>query len=274
VALGVAVAAVADHPSTAAIVALAITIGTWILDLAAAIHGGVWEQLAGYTPSAMVASFQRGLLQTSVTAVVLVIALAGFSIGAVWLTLAMPVRRRVAATVAIAAVTSLAVAAAAYAPGAWDLSESRQNSFSTIDETWLKRIKAPIAAEVHLAPQDPRRLPLDRGPLAKLRRALPQLRVRYMSQTSTGLYEQQDPAYGQVRFSSGGRENSTRVFTDAGVLEAVYGLVGLETDEDLSTSSYSGHPLTAQPTGAGWVFYVAWPLTIAVLYVLATRRSA
>ena len=50
-----AAAALTEHPSTAAILTLSVTVGTWILNFIAAVQGGIWERLAGYTPPAMVA---------------------------------------------------------------------------------------------------------------------------------------------------------------------------------------------------------------------------
>ena len=66
IALGLVIAASTDHPSTAAIVTLAITIGTWIIDFAAAIQGGIWATIARFTPTAMVSMFQHALIQTNV----------------------------------------------------------------------------------------------------------------------------------------------------------------------------------------------------------------
>jgi hypothetical protein len=46
IALGTATAVMTDHPSTAAIVTLGITVGTWILNFVAAVHGGIWQRAA------------------------------------------------------------------------------------------------------------------------------------------------------------------------------------------------------------------------------------
>jgi hypothetical protein len=53
----------AAHPSTAAILVLAFTVGTWVLSFVAAFQGGMWEQIAGYTPSEMLQAFRRGLVR-------------------------------------------------------------------------------------------------------------------------------------------------------------------------------------------------------------------
>src|SRR6185503_905800 len=76
IALAAAMAAIAEHPATAAILTLAFTVGTWVVSFAAAVHGGFWERLAGYTPPVMVATFQHGLVRGDVvlTAVALIAA--------------------------------------------------------------------------------------------------------------------------------------------------------------------------------------------------------
>src|SRR4030095_2459520 len=66
IALAAAMASISDHPSTAAILTLTVTVGTWIVNFVAAIHGGVWERAAAYTPTAMVAEFQHGLIRLDV----------------------------------------------------------------------------------------------------------------------------------------------------------------------------------------------------------------
>ena len=43
IALAAAAAAMTEHPSTAAIFTLAVTVGTWVLNFIAAVQGGFWE---------------------------------------------------------------------------------------------------------------------------------------------------------------------------------------------------------------------------------------
>src|SRR5215470_4019599 len=42
IALAAAAASLAEHPSTAAILVLAATVGTWVLSFVAAFQGGIW----------------------------------------------------------------------------------------------------------------------------------------------------------------------------------------------------------------------------------------
>ena len=71
IALAAAAAALTEHPVTAAIVTLTVTVGTWLINFAAAVNGGWWERAAAYTPTAMVAEFQRGLVRADVILVAL-----------------------------------------------------------------------------------------------------------------------------------------------------------------------------------------------------------
>ena len=137
IALATAAATTTSHPSTAAIVTLAVTVGTWIVNFVAAVQGGWWERAAGYTPTAMVAEFQHGLLRLDVVLVALVLAIAGLAVAAIWLRLGAPARSRVLSSVAVGGAAALAIAASATVRTSWDTSEGRRNSFSLADEAAL-----------------------------------------------------------------------------------------------------------------------------------------
>src|SRR6185503_5808747 len=85
VALAAAASALADHPATAAILTLGFTVGTWVVNFAAAVRGGVWERLAGYTPPVMVAAFQHGLLRLDLVFVAVALTVGGLAVAAVCL---------------------------------------------------------------------------------------------------------------------------------------------------------------------------------------------
>src|SRR4029077_7120147 len=85
IALAGAARAVTEHPSTAAILTLSVTVGTWILNFVAAIQGGIWERIAGYTPPAMVAEFQHGLIRLDAVLIALTLVMIGLGFSALWL---------------------------------------------------------------------------------------------------------------------------------------------------------------------------------------------
>ncbi len=271
--LAAASTALAEHPSTAAIVTLGVTVGTWILDFAAAVHGGLWEEVARYTPAAMVGEFQHGLVRLRAVLVALVLGLLGLGLAAIWVRLGRPVQQRLAESALLAGAAAVAVLAGSRARASWDLSEDRANSFSRADEAALRQIGSTLRIEAHLAPEDPRRLDLERGSLAKLERVLPRLEVRWVSATSTGLFEQSSDGYGEVRYELDGRRATSRNTTPEGVLEVIYGLARVAPPA-IAEEPFRGHPLAVAPHGAGWVFFGAWPALVGAAALFTTRRRA
>ena len=271
IALAAAAAALTEHPSTAAILTLSVTVGTWIVNFIAAVQGGVWERVAGYTPPAMIAGFQHGLIRLDVVLIALILVLAGLALSAVWLRLGVAVRRRVHESIALGALTAAIVFACAFATPSWDTSESRINSFPQADEEALARIRAPLRIEAHLAPEDPRRADLEHRAISKLRRVLPKVQVQYVSATSIGLFEQNTPHYGEIWYELGGRREMSRVTTAEGVLETIYTLAGVKPPLENEDAIFRGHPLAVPPTGAAAVFYGIWPALVVAGAVLAAR---
>jgi ABC-2 type transport system permease protein len=271
IALAAAAASIADHPSTAAIATLAVTVGLWIIDFAAAIHGGVWTTIASYTPSALVAAFQHGLVQANIVLIALTIIVAGLGVAALWMRPGLPAGRRTRDVLLCGAAAMVAIIAATYVRGSWDASESQRNSFPEAQAEALAQIRTPLTVEVHLAPADMRRQQFEAQALAKLQRTMPHVRVVYVSRTSTGLYEGADPGYGEIWYDLGGHRVMNHVITDEGVLETVLGLAGVtaaDTDDD-----FHGHPLAARGTGAGVLFYGIWPAAILGVGLLVMRKQ-
>ena len=273
VALAAAAACVTEHPSTAAIVTLAVTVGTWILNFAAAVHGGLWEVAAGYTPTAMVADFQHGLVRLDVLLMATTFIVALLTVAAAWMRPGVPVRRRVRDTIAAAAVASVAVLVCTVPRASWDLSEDRANSFSRSDEQALRQIDAPLRIEARLAPEDPRRFDLEHRALSKLRRVLPDVDVEYVSATSIGLFEQSNPHYGEITFQLDGRSAVSRATTAEGVLDTIYELAHVAPPAIADGEIFRGHPLAAPPTGAALIFYGVWPAAV-VGAALIWRKQA
>lgn len=273
VALASAAASATDHPATAAIATLTVTVGTWLLAWAGAVQGGLWEWAAGYTPAAMVAQFQHGLVRLDIVCVALVLSAAGLLVSAVWVRLGVPRGRRARETAAVLVVTLLLTAAATRLTPSWDLSENRMNSFRRGDEALLATITAPLAIDVHLAAADPRRVDFERLVLARLRRIHPDLQVRYMASTTTGLMEQSRDDYGEIHYRVGRRHVMSRATTPDGALEALYEAAGLTPPPEAADDVFRGYPLTTPPRGAAVFFYGAWPLAVSALAFRSRRTS-
>jgi hypothetical protein len=163
----------------------------------------------------------------------------------------------------------MVIAAGAASTKSWDLSESRVNSFSRADEHALAAIHSPMSIEVHLAPEDPRRVDFDRNVVAKLRRVRPDVHVRYISATSIGLFEQTSRGYGEIWYDVGGRKAVGRSVTAEAALEALYSLAGVTTSLAEDDGGFRGHPLITRAPGAALMFYVIWPAMVVSAAVLA-----
>jgi ABC-2 type transport system permease protein len=273
IALASAAAAMVDHPSTAAIVTLAVTVGTWILTFIAAVNGGIWERIVGYTPTAVVAQFQHGLIRLDVVLIAAVLIATGLLLAAIWIRIGISPRRRAYESLTLAAVAMVAIFACSFVNASWDTSENRMNSFSRADEQALRQIRAPLEIEVHLAPEDPRRVDFERRVLSKLIRVVPRVEERYVSATSIGLFEQSSPHYGEIWYRFNGREAMTRATTPESALETIYPLAGISPPPENDADIFRGHPLTSPPKGAAIVFYILWPALVATFAFLVQRRK-
>jgi len=269
--LAAAMASVSEHPSTAAILTLSITVGTWIVSFFGAIQGGWWERTSEYTPAAMVAEFQHGLLRLDTVLIVLMLILTGLSFAALWMRLGVAVRRRTVESIGLAGVAAAAIFACTFPNLSLDTSESRDNSFPEADEQALKQIHMPLRIDVYLAPEDPRRLDLEHRALSKLRRVMPKVEVQYRSSTSIGLFEQTRNHYGEIWYDAGGRKVVSRVTTAEGVLEAIYSVAGVAAPKENEEEIFRGHPLASEAKGAGVIYYGLWPAFFAASAIFARR---
>jgi hypothetical protein len=266
-------AAVTDHPSTAAVVTLAFTVGMWIVEFASAVYGGVWTWIARFAPSAMVGEFAHGLVQTSTVVAALTLIAGGFYVAATWLQLGASSAARTRRSLLAGIATLLVAIAAGSLPGSRDVSEARLSSFPQGAEEALDRLDKPVRIEAHLAPEDPRRVDLERHALAKLKRVVPTLDVQFVSRTSTGLFEQADPSYGEIRYDVGGHRVIGRATTDEAVLEAIFEAADTDPD-DGDDVAFAGQPVIARPVGASLAFYGVWPSLAALAAWLASRQRA
>ena len=124
IALASAAASLTDHPSTAAIVTLSVTVGTWIVNFIAAVQGGLWERAAGYTPTAMVAEFQHGLVRLDVLLAASTLVLFGLALAAIWTRIGVAVRRRTCESIAAGALAAAVIVTGTFVTVTWDFSEN------------------------------------------------------------------------------------------------------------------------------------------------------
>jgi hypothetical protein len=270
IALGLAAAALTESASTAAIVALGVTLATWALDFVGAVRGGGAQRLAELTPESALRVFERGELSVAVVATTLVATFALLAIAATGLAATRSTRRAASLVALLLGGTAIGLAGTMLLRGSVDLSEDRRNSLPRADERALRAIAAPLDVEVHLAPEDPRLADLEGAVLRKLRRTLPSTSVRYVAGGSTGLFAD-DPHYGEVWYTVGSRRAMSRSTTPPIVLETIYQLSGIAAPTTSNEPAYRGYPLVLQ-AGAAWlIFFVLWPLAVLGAWLLVRR---
>lgn len=265
-ALGLASAAITESAASAAVVALAVTLGAWAVDFTASVRGGIAATLAPYTPDAMLRSFEHGLIAYNEIAVALTLLVALLGITVIWLEPAQRRRTALWRTGAVLAVSAIVLPVAARLHGGRDLSEDRRNSFAPADERALAGITQPLAITVHLGPSDPRRADLERGVLQKLVRVMPHVTVTYAAQSSTGLFAGNEEHYGEIWYELGGAKDMSRSSVPNIVLETIYQLAKV-TPPAGDAPMYPGYP--ARITAQLWEVLslcFTWPLAVAALW--------
>jgi ABC-2 type transport system permease protein len=271
-ALAIAAAAFTDNAATAAVVVLAVTLGTWALDFIAQVRGGAALALAAYTPESALRTFESGELRLSIVLVTLVLALGALVIARIWLGPSRRRRDRLALCIVVALLVGGFAWIASLSKVSWDSSEDRRNSFARADERALAALREPLHVAVYLAPEDPRLADLERGVLRKLRRTMRDVDVEYISRGGSGLFAKPSDHYGEVWYAIGARRAMSRSTTEPIVLETVYEVAGISPPTPDSAAAYPGYPLAAQPRGAALIFYLVWPLAVIASWWW-TRRS-
>jgi ABC-type transport system involved in multi-copper enzyme maturation permease subunit len=267
--VAVAAAAIAESAASAAIVTLGFTVGTWVLDFVATGRGGLLQQLAMYTPTAALRTFEQGLLRLSTVVVIVSISIAGFSLAVIWLHTGRTLLQRALATVAVGLALTVLVIIGGSLRASWDTSENRRNSFSRADEVALRQIQTPLRMTVFLAAEDPRLTDLEQNVLKKLRRVLPRLEVNYAANTRSGLFETSEDHYGEIWYEMSGQKVMDRSTIEQVVLEQIYKLSGQPQPAATTENTFTGYPLPARPRWAAGIFYGLWPLlTILVWWVM------
>jgi hypothetical protein len=264
-------AAVTDSTATAAIVALAFTIGSWVLDFTIAGRPGILEWLARLSLTQILRSFEQGLFSAAV-ALGVIAAIGGFAtLAGIWLPPGVAARVKLAQSITCILATVVVVALIAQIGFSRDVTEDRRNSFPAADARVLAKLSEPLRVSVHLAPEDPRFIDLQRNVLSKLARAMPDATIRLDAArqpiaTGTG-----DENYGQIEFAYGSRTDVTRSTSPREILPLLYALAQVPVPQPDPGGGYPGYPLVANAQVSLPFFFGALPLLIAWAWWLSRR---
>jgi ABC-2 type transport system permease protein len=255
-------AAISDNSATAAIVTLGFTIGSWVLDLALAGQSGILDWLSRLSLTQTLRTFEQGLLSAALV-LGMCAGIAGFAtLAAIWLHPGTSLHKKLARTLFCVGLAGVLLAVATQLRRSTDVSEDKRNSFPAADQRALARLKEPLIITVHLAPEDPRYVDLQRNILSKLERIVPNVTIR-LATARQSVISAGDASYGEIEYSYGDHSAKSRSTSHREALPLLYGLAGMPVPTPQPGEDYSGYPIVAD----GWIvlpwFFVALPLSIA-----------
>ena len=258
--------AISDNSATAAIVTLAFTIGSWVLDFALAGQSGALGWISRLSLTQALRTFEQGLLSAALV-LGMCAAIAGFAtLAAIWLHPGTSLHKKFARTVLCVGLVGVLLALATQLRKSSDVSEDKRNSFPAADQRALAGLDEPLIITVHLAPEDPRYVDLQRNVLAKLERIVPNVTVRLVTGGQSVIGSTGDVSYGEIEYSYGGHSAKSRSTSHREALPLLYGLAGVPVPTPQTGEDYPGYPLVAD----GWIalpwFFVVLPLLIAVAW--------
>jgi hypothetical protein len=76
-----------------------------------------------------------------------------------------------------------------------------------------------------------------------------------------------------VWYELGGKKEMNRSSTEPIVLETVYRLAGIAAPTAAEEPAYRGYPLAKTVAAAPWIFFVAWPMLVALVWWRATSSK-
>ncbi len=255
-------ASLAESAATAAIITLAFTIGSWVLDFTLAGQPGLLDWIAKLSLTQVLRNFEQGLLSPGLVLGVAG-AICGFAaLAGVWLPPGVSVRNKLLRS-SLCVLAAAAVLAGASRIGlSFDVTEDRRNSFPLADQRLLATLMQPLTVTVHLAPEDPRYVDLNRNVLAKLERAMPNVTLRLAGDRYWFARVPNDDAYGEVEYVYGSRRDKSRSTSPREILPMLYGLAGVEPPAPIQGAEYPGYPLVASGCAALIWFFGALPLLV------------
>lgn len=260
-------AAISESSATAAIIVLAVTIGSWVLDFTAAGHSGLLGWISQVSLTQTLRPFEQGLLSAGLV-VGITGAILGFTaLAGIWLPPGIGTGKKLLRS-AICILGICAVLGAAFCVRrTFDVTEDRRNSFAATDQQQLSKLSGHLAVTVNLAPEDPRFLDLRRNVLSKIERAMPSVTIEVMSRPRGGDTDR----YGEIDYSYDGRADMSRSTSPREILPLIYSLAQVQPPTSSAGPDYPGYPFVLDTRLALPWFFGVLPLAILLCWWLVRR---
>ena len=262
-------AAISESSATAAIVALAATIGSWVLDFTLAGQSGLSAWLAQLSLTQTLRPFEQGLLSAGLVLGVVAVICGLAALSSVWLPPGVSVRAKCVRSVPCVLATIVALGMASQIRTSVDVAEDRRNSFPPADQRLLATLRLPLVVTVNLVPEDPRYIDLQRSVLAKLERAMPNVTIVLAGSRQD--FAGKSDTYGQVEYVYGNRSDASRSTSPREILPLLYALAGTQPPAPAPGAEYSGYPLVASADATLFWFIGGLPVLIAFAWWQSRR---
>ncbi len=270
-AIGLFAASVADGAATAAIITLAFTIGSWVLDFTLAGQPGLLERLSRLSLTQVLRPFEQGLFSVGLVVGVIGTICAFAALAGIWLPPGLPTRTKLVRSAGCLGATALLLFLSSQIAMSFDVTEDRRNSFAIADERVLATLQDPLVVTVHLASEDPRYLDLRRNVLSKLQRAMPNVTAHLVGGHQLFASGSTDEAYGQIEFVYGARSDITRSTSPREILPLLYALAERDAPAPIAGADYPGYPLMINGQPALAWFFGGLPLLILIAWWWSRR---
>jgi ABC-2 type transport system permease protein len=257
-------ATISESSATAAIIALAVTIGSWVLDFTLAGRSGLSAWVAQLSLTQTLRTFEQGLLSVGLVLGITAVVCGLAALASVWLPPGTPLRAKFIRSVPCVIATVAALAIATQIRKSVDVTEDRRNSFPPADQRLLATLRLPLVVMVHLAPEDPRYVDLQRNVLAKLERAMPNVSVVLAGSRRDFSEKSPDNSYGEIEYVYGNRSDVSRSTSSREILPLLYALAGTQPSAPAQGGDYPGYPLVANADLTLLWFLGGLPLLVAL----------
>jgi ABC-type transport system involved in multi-copper enzyme maturation permease subunit len=257
-------ATISESSATAAIVALAVTIGSWVLDFTFAGHSGLAAWLAQISLTQTLRTFEQGLFSGGLVLGIVAVVCGLAALSSVWLPPGTPVAAKFARSLPCVVATVVALGIATQIRMSIDVTEDRRNSFSPADQQALATLRLPLVVTVNLVPEDPRYADLRRNVLDKLERAMPNVSVVLAGNKPESAGK--PDAYGEVEYVYGNRSDVSRSTGAREILPLLYALAETQPPKPAQATDYPGYPLVANAEATLAWFFGGLPLLIALAW--------
>lgn len=258
---------VTSTPATAAMICLAVTLGSWVLDFAAG-SGGWLEVLSQGSLTTLLRQFENGLLSSTAVAGFLELSLLFFLFASILLHPGRPLLTRLKSMAWVVAALAVLFLLVVQKPCYLDVTEDHRHSFNPADVRAFQAMDAPLKIKIHMAREDGRLYDLERNVLSRLRRVVPRIQITYAETSSKGLFgAAESDTYGLIEYDYRGRHDQSYSTSPREILPLIHALAGQKV-VPAAMPEYTGHPLVADANPVSWWFYLILPLA----FLLAAWR--